>query len=816
MESSYKEARKKDAECQGGHIFELKNNRNIIDHTQGKDYVFISYSSKDWNDVLYKKVYDLCTKKGLRVYFDTKFDEGDESWLTQFKKNMNSKYCKAVLVFVSSNYRTSYATLMELMASRETNTSEPKPVLPIVMGSSECDSYENTGLGTQRFADASTNNLWLKELELFNELFGNIVYDNTNSSISDKETAKIKYKFSRVDKLIAYKEALEWEAVKDNNDYWKLQSISTNDVDAKKKYWESLSREQKNESGTIYLNKKNNAYLIDSILSNIDKNNIDGVNRDITEAVYDKLNYLNLGSVFDPELIISSENNKKMDQPGTIINDNQKSIISIKEEIGSQAQKDRVHYITNDSIAEEKKTIEVSLDSSKSLTKTEVIGNTVKNKMKEIPSVHESNVSDSANVVTNSNEQESNKFVLNEKTTLIELEKICIETHLCSLIKKIRESKGAQPVDYFMASLLRGCDEKLADSKGNIIRQAAYKYCYGAISDSSSNQYTWTSNARKWVNEKERLSKYFGKDGEFKSSGLLYDYSDVFKNLADDETIGGVLERYKHCEKGFITRDNSKIFEIWELIKGLSCRDNNTKKDQSDINMVNENKITCSVKEERRVQNQDLNVRSVNENKGAPIVNVSNKVIGGKFFLSEETTLKEFEELCEKIDFCYELRSARNKMSFGGKGIFDFFMAALLRGCDATIYDKKSGIVRKSAYYYNKYAVCQNPDDSKTSDIPYPWTWTSNCRKALRKEDVPDSFYNANGNIASGPLGENNSIFEALDSAETIGNVLDRFKNGEKGFATKSNDQIFEAWNLIKGITNTDQDSKFGLGGLVD
>ncbi len=191
-------------------------------------------------------------------------------------------------------------------------------------------------------------------------------------------------------------------------------------------------------------------------------------------------------------------------------------------------------------------------------------------------------------------------------------------------------------------------------------------------------------------------------------------------------------------------------------------------------------------------------------------------VNGEDYMLNEKTTLKEFEELCEKIDFCNGLRNARNKMSYAGKGVFDFLIAALLRGCDASIYDKKKGILRQSAYNYNKYAVCRNPDDPNSSDIPHPWTWTSNCRKALRKEDMPDSFYNAKGKIASGPLGENNSIFESLNTEETIGAVLEKFKNGEKGFVTKSNDQIVEAWNLIKGITISDQDSKFGLGGLAD
>lgn len=58
--------------------------------------------------------------------------------------------------------------------------------------------------------------------------------------------------------------------------------------------------------------------------------------------------------------------------------------------------------------------------------------------------------------------------------------------------------------------------------------------------------------------------------------------------------------------------------------------------------------------------------------------------------INENTTLKEFEKICEEAEFCILLGEARNKIRHGGKGLFDYLMAALLRGCDADIFDKKN------------------------------------------------------------------------------------------------------------------------------
>lgn len=322
--NNYKEERKKDAE--NGHIHELISRKSIVDRSDKKPYVFISYSSKDWHKVLYEIVYELCMKKGLRVYFDTKFDVGSDSWLKQFQNNMNDKNCKAVLAFVSPNYKTSYATLMELMSACEAADSAPTTVLPICIGNADCNDYDNTGLGTRRFPDYSTNDLWDKELILFNHLFNNLMIED-NDTIRDKKSAEKIYPYS--DKNTEYNSELDRDLVFENEAYWESYGISKDDIDEKNKHWENIPDNKKTEKGKIYLNKWKNAKLISMILSGIDKNNIDGVNKSITDAVYDKLVELGYGDVFDKDLVESVEHSKyNVD----IVNDENKNPIQVKDE----------------------------------------------------------------------------------------------------------------------------------------------------------------------------------------------------------------------------------------------------------------------------------------------------------------------------------------------------------------------------------------------------------------------------------------------------------------------------------------------------
>lgn len=83
-----------------------------------KDYVFVSYSSLDW-DKVYPCVMAL-RAKGINVYIDIEFMENQSSsWLKNFQERLfRDSGCKGIVTFLSINYMRSYACLVEQMANR--------------------------------------------------------------------------------------------------------------------------------------------------------------------------------------------------------------------------------------------------------------------------------------------------------------------------------------------------------------------------------------------------------------------------------------------------------------------------------------------------------------------------------------------------------------------------------------------------------------------------------------------------------------------------------------------------------------------------
>lgn len=177
--------------------------------------------------------------------------------------------------------------------------------------------------------------------------------------------------------------------------------------------------------------------------------------------------------------------------------------------------------------------------------------------------------------------------------------------------------------------------------------------------------------------------------------------------------------------------------------------------------------------------------------------------IPSEIHVDENTTLKKFKEYCENVNFCTSLRHAREKTT---RQLFDYLMASLLGGCDGKLKsDRKSNhpdgdIIRLAAYNYCTFTISKTVDYVSPKIGSSQFTWCTNCRKALKKEDMPDYFFKKDGEIINGKLGEYSEIFEALDENLTIGEVLKKFEAKEKGFETKNNDGIFEAWKLIKQI----------------
>lgn len=255
MTDEQKLARKKSAEK--GNIRWIKD--NCLRTKDGKDdYVFISYKSDDYKQVLDDIVYNTCKKYGLKVYFDTAFDEDSRSWIEQYYDNMSDPKCKAFIAFIDDAYYSSYATLLEMM-SRKTEAAggDYRPdslfFLPINLGTiSDIIDGSNTGLGTKRFANGKTNQNADLELQKFNEIF---------SEIADEDTS-LKKIYKREHDYRLYEEATD----------------------------------QMPAYGKMYLNITQCRRIMERVIPHSNSN--DGTNKDFVEVIHDKLMTAGLGSVF--------------------------------------------------------------------------------------------------------------------------------------------------------------------------------------------------------------------------------------------------------------------------------------------------------------------------------------------------------------------------------------------------------------------------------------------------------------------------------------------------------------------------------------
>lgn len=258
MTDEQKKARRKSAE--NGHIKWIKD--NCLRTKDGSDdYVFISYRSDDFEQVLDDILYNTCRKYGLRVYFDTAFDENSDSWITQYYDNMCDTKCKAFVAFLDDKYYSSYACLLEMMSSRTAAAggdyrTDSLFFLPVNIGSITADVSDggaNTGLGTKRFSNGKINSHAGEELERFNEIF---------SEVADDIEAMRKKFYKREKDTQLYEEAT-------------LQSP---------------------QYGKIYLNVTQCRRLMDVVIPK--KNDNDGSNKGFVDAIHDKLVNAGITSVF--------------------------------------------------------------------------------------------------------------------------------------------------------------------------------------------------------------------------------------------------------------------------------------------------------------------------------------------------------------------------------------------------------------------------------------------------------------------------------------------------------------------------------------
>ena len=447
------------------------------------------------------------------------------------------------MAFVSPNYKTSYAALMELMSACERQETPQKTVLPIYIGNADCNDFDNTGLGTRRFPDYSTNELWDKELKLFNKLF-NYLMIKSNDTITDKESAKLIYPYSN-NEIINYDAELDKDAVFENESYWKDKHIAKDDIDAKNKHWNELFSER-DEKGEMYLNKKGNADLVSMILSGINKNNIDGVNKSIADAVYDKLNEMRCGDVFDTDLV---ESDGPVTYHVTVRNGENKNMIPVengglvpKQDAGVRDGFVFIGWYVADT------------DEKWDFSNPVHVDMEIYAKWKTVakPAVS-----------------------ISEETTLKEFQGYFENLEFLYALREVRAKCKRQLFDYLMASLLRGCDKDPGKDEA-VIDRDRYNYCTYVVSSKldpadpqiGASYYTWTSNARKALKKEDMPSNYFNERGKVKS-GQLGDLNEIFEALDRNMTIGEVLEKYKAKEKGFVTKDQDGVFEAWKQIKGI-------------------------------------------------------------------------------------------------------------------------------------------------------------------------------------------------------------------------------------------------------
>lgn len=288
MTEEQKAARKKSAE--NGHIKWIKDNC-LRTKDDNEDFVFISYKSDNYEKVLDEIVYNTCRKYGLKVYFDTAFDDNSDSWINQFYENMKSIHCKAFIAFIDNNYYLSYATLLEMMASRTAAAGGDYKYnslffLPINLETLTEPKDEvlkqNTGLGTARFADETENKHAEKEVSLFNEVYSELVDENR----------KLKHMYKRYseDKIRLYCE---------------------------KTYSGKPAYEKE------YLNKALCRAIMDTVMPECNDN--DGTNKEFVEVIHDKLS--EYGSVFIKDWKAPDENVVKPNTSGNNENGLQKPSI---------------------------------------------------------------------------------------------------------------------------------------------------------------------------------------------------------------------------------------------------------------------------------------------------------------------------------------------------------------------------------------------------------------------------------------------------------------------------------------------------------
>lgn len=155
---------------------------------------------------------------------------------------------------------------------------------------------------------------------------------------------------------------------------------------------------------------------------------------------------------------------------------------------------------------------------------------------------------------------ESYPIQITRDMTLEQFERLFEDDNFAIYLRNLRAIGGKayskQMVDYLMATLLRGCDQKAEKDT------AKWKYCTFGVASKvdldnlslGASQFTWQSNSRKAV--------------KIEGSGKLGENSMIFEALSPKLSLSDVEQKFVNNEKGFVTKDNLQIMNVFKALFG--------------------------------------------------------------------------------------------------------------------------------------------------------------------------------------------------------------------------------------------------------
>ncbi len=479
-------------------------------------YIFISYKSDDWEIALEEIAFTLQKRHGVRIYYDRAFEYNNSGWTENMKKYIESPMCVAVLCFISPNYVSSYATLLEILTSqtkkvkRRDSRDKVKEIVPIMIegfGYDECIKRAARKYGNEK------TNISKIEWDAYQGCIKNILSDNVREACKNIEEKKNGEDLEKDDVIEAF------EDLKDVIAKNEAKATLIHFDDSLKKRLESINEE------FVKKEKEMNGYNGNGIFD---------------ETLIDE-------KAFDIPKTCEEESQKQSQEKEIVVQE----IIQKEEKIVLQESvREEKNILKEEIISEEPVVLE---EKEKEVKKAEILDTPEVKKKHKAVNVKQAGEKEIP-VIDTYPERITKDMTLGTFETLFEDDKFAF------YLRNLRSTGGKnytkQFVDYLMAVLLRGCDKKAEE------QTAKWKYCTYAVAKQvdldnpslGASQFTWQSNARKAVN--------------IAGSGKLGENSEIFSKLSKDMTLGDIEVLFEREETGFVTKDNIMIKNVFSALYG--------------------------------------------------------------------------------------------------------------------------------------------------------------------------------------------------------------------------------------------------------